>query len=438
MSTNRSLALLLALALAGCGSDETSTPEDASIADSASNDVSGDADTAVVDSGSSDSTPLDTGADTSVSDTSVSDTSDTSVADTSVSDTSVADTTVSDTSVTDTAVADADAGSDTRAEPAVVHAISGVTVSTLAGSSASGSTDGTGAGASFDNPVGIALDSSGMLVITEFDGGRVRKLTTAGASSTVATGILEPFGVAVTSTAIFFQTVADKTGVKGPTTGTIWRIVGSSAPEDFVTGLGRARGLAVLPDGRIALSDRLNNTISLLDTSTRSVTLLAGSGVAGYADGTGAAAQFSGPYGVGVLPDGSLVVADQNNHCLRKVTMAGVVTRFAGDRNPGMKDDTDKLAARFDSPAMLSVDGAGDVFLSDWSNHRIRRIAPSGVVETVAGDGTQGFADGAGTSAKFYGHEGIATTTDGKTLYVTDGNAGDGGAYHRIRRVTLP
>jgi sugar lactone lactonase YvrE len=394
------LAFLGAVSLtSGCGSDEAASPADATAADSA----------------------FDTA---------------TTTTDSAVADTTAGEETTPPLDASDAAVVDM--GPDTRGEPAIVHAIASVMVDTLAGSDMSGSAEGTGAAAKFDNPVGIAFDTTGALVVTEFDGGRVRRVTTTGATSLVGSGILEPFGIAATSAAIYFQTAANKLGMKTDTSGTIWRIVGSAAPEEVVTGLGRPRGIASLSDGRLVVTDRTKNTVSLLDPATKTLTLIAGSGAAGFADGTGAAANFSVPYGAAVLPDGSVVVADQSNHCIRKVTLAGVVTLFAGDRNPGMKDDADKLAARFDGPTGVAADASGNVYVSDLGNHRIRRISAAGAVETVAGDGTQGFADGAGATAKFFGQEGIASATDGKTLYVTDGNGGEGGPYHRIRRVTLP
>lgn len=389
------LASILLLTL-GCGSSETSSTADSSTAEIG-------ADTSLADSGGGDSGGTsDLGAD-----------------------------------AVDAGDVIVDMGPDTRSEPPVVNAIAGVTVDTLAGSSTSGSTEGTGAAALFNNPVGIAFDKAGALVVTEFDGGRVRKVTTAGVTSLIGSGILEPFGVTTTSTAVYFQTAANKAGMKTATSGTIWRIVGSATPEEAATGFNRPRGIASLADGRLVVSDRASSTVSLLDPATKAVTLIAGS-TPGFADGTGAAAKFNGPYGVAVLPDGSLVLADEGNHCIRKVTLAGVVTLFAGDRSPGMKDDTNKLAARFDGPTGVAVDGSGNVYVADRGNHRIRRISVTGAVETVAGDGSAGFLDGAGSTARFFGQEGVVATSDGKTLYVADGNGGDGGPYHRIRRIVIP
>jgi len=100
--------------------------------------------------------------------------------------------------------------------------------------------------------------------------------------------------------------------------------------------------------------------------------------------------------------------------------------------------DAPRTTSRFDAPKAVAVDAAGEVFVSDAGGHRIRRVAVDGTVETVAGDGIAGFPDGPGAQAEFYGQEGIAVSADGKTVWVTDGNNGDGAAHHRIRLITLP
>ena len=95
-------------------------------------------------------------------------------------------------------------------------------------------------------------------------------------------------------------------------------------------------------------------------------------------------------------------------------------------------------SAAFNAPRAVAADSAGNVYVSDIGNHVIRRISAACTVETAAGDGTAGFNDGVGTDAEFYGQEGIAVTPDGATVYVADGNGGDGSAYHRVRALTIP
>ncbi|MBX3203494.1 MAG: hypothetical protein KF764_00435 [Labilithrix sp.] len=341
----------------------------------------------------------------------------------------------------DAGATEADASEDapSRLEPPIVRPVPGTAVETVAGSSTKGSLDGAGAAAQFDNPVGVLVDPSGALLVTEYDGGRLRKIALDGQTSTLTTGLFEPFALVATDDAIYVQTDRDRNGGKGTDTGTIWKIaLTGGAPELVIESLGRPRGLARLADGRVVVSDRTRHTISILNPADRTLTPLAGSGAPGFVDGKGAAARFNEPYGTTVLPDGSILVADSRNHVIRRVTLDGDVTTFAGDGKPGMKDDADKRLARFDKPIDVAVDVAGNAFVSDRGNFRIRRIATSGSVETAAGDGTQGFADGVGTATRFYGQEQLDVTPDGKVIYVSDGNDGDGQPFHRIRRVAVP
>ena len=327
----------------------------------------------------------------------------------------------------------------TRLEPPIVTPAPDVMVETIAGSATGGAADGVGAAAQFDNPVGVFLDPSGAILVTEYDGGRLRKIPPSGPSVTLATGFLDSFALLATEDAIYVQTDRDRNGGKGPTTGTLWKVpLTGGVPEVFLESGGRPRGLARLLDGRVVMTDRERHVVSILNLADGVVTPLAGSGTAGFVNGRGAEAQFNDPYGVAVLPDGSVLVADAANNVIRKVTLEGDVSSFAGDGYPGMKDDPDKQRARFDFPQDLAVDAAGNVYVTDLLNHRIRRITSTGGVETVAGDGTQGYADGPGATAKFFGQEQIDISPDGKTLYVSDGNRGEGEAYHRIRKITFP
>ena len=157
------------------------------------------------------------------------------------------------------------------------------------------------------------------------------------------------------------------------------------------------------------------------------VTTLAGSGTAGSADGTGTAAQFSGPRGVAVDSSGNVYVADTLNNRIRKITPEGVVSTLAGTATPGHVD-TRGTEAKFNFPERVAVDSSGNVYVADTNNHRIRKITPEGEVTTLAGS-TRGFADGAGTKAWFDEPIGVAVDSSGN-VYVAD-------SYnHRIRKIT--
>lgn len=313
-------------------------------------------------------------------------------------------------------------------------------VSTLAGSAGAGAVDGLGRMARFMNPVNVALDAQGAVFVADFDNHLVRKITPAGVVSTIVNQALFqlPFGITVTpSGLVFVQTDDNDSGAHGGNTGTIWRVDLATGMATVVArDLGRPRGLGALPNGRLLLSDVNRHIVSLLDPDTGLVTLLAGTdGTPGFQDGTGAAVRFNRPYGVTVMPNGDILVADQNNHRIRHITLTGVVTTYAGDGTPGLLDG-DRLQAQFDSPQALAADAAGNVFVSDNGNHRIRFIGASGGVSTVAGNGVPFFHDGPGPQAEFFGQEGVAVSPDGSRLYVADGTGGlSGEPFNRVRLV---
>jgi sugar lactone lactonase YvrE len=321
--------------------------------------------------------------------------------------------------------------------------VANVTVSTLAGGATPGTTDGPSGVGQLSNPVSVAIEAAGTLVISDFDSDHLRRAVVAdGALSTLTaqSDFARPFGVVVASGRLYAQTDNSPSGTHSSTSGTIWRIDDVSGMATAVgTDLGRPRGVAALSDGRLALADYQNQRVRVFDPGSGAVADLAGmQGCPGSASGTGSGARFVQPLGIAVLAGDRIIVADRGAHVLREISLAGVVTTFAGDGGTGTIDGP-RASARFSAPAALAADAAGDVFVSDSGAHRIRRITADGTVTTVAGDGTGGFMDGPGSAARFYGQEGIAVSPDGATIYVADGTAGDDspGPYHRIRKITI-
>ncbi|MGB8298680.1 MAG: hypothetical protein WCG85_24910, partial [Polyangia bacterium] len=162
------------------------------------------------------------------------------------------------------------------------------------------------------------------------------------------------------------------------------------------------------------------------------VTTLAGTPrIPGMRNGTGSDAQFNSPAGLAVDGTGNLFVADSDNYAIRKVVIAtGEVTTLAGSGASGSADGTG-TAAQFGSLGGLAFDGAGNLFVGDSDNYKIRKVViATRTVTTFAGSGAPGSADGSGTAAQFYYPFGIAS--DGASnLYVAD--------YwnHTIRKIVI-
>ncbi|MBI4884482.1 MAG: hypothetical protein HY826_10570 [Actinobacteria bacterium] len=260
-------------------------------------------------------------------------------------------------------------------------------VTTLAGST-SGSADGTGAAAQFFTPRGVAVDTAGNVYVADTNNHRIRKITAAGVVTTLAGSTSGP---------------ADGTGAAAQ----------FSSP----------RGVAVDTAGNVYVADTGNHRIRKV-TAAGVVTTLAGS-TAGFADGTGAAAQFSVPSGVAVDTAGNVYVADTSNHRIRKVTAAGVVTTLAGSTS-GSADGTG-AAAQFSFPFGVAVDTAGNVYVADSINNLIRKVTAAGVVTTLAGS-TFGYLDGIGAAAQFSTPTGVAVDAAGN-IYVADSD------NNRIRKI---
>jgi sugar lactone lactonase YvrE len=338
------------------------------------------------------------------------------------------------------------AGATTPATPASmpdsVSFLASVTVATVAGGATSGTTDGAFGVGLLNNPVSVAIEASGSIVVSDFDNDRLRRMGAADgtlSTLTMQANFLRPFGLVAAGGTLYAQTDDNPDGQRSPTSGTIWRIGATGAATVAGANLGRPRSFAALSDGSLALADYQNQRIRIFDPASGAVSDLAGApGCPGSANGTGGGARFTEPRALTVLAGDRIIVADRGAHILREVSRAGVVTTFAGDGAAGTIDGPG-AGARFNQPSALAADAAGDVFVSDSGAHRIRRIAADGTVTTVAGDGGGGFRDGPGAMAEFYGQEGIAVSSDGATIYVADGTQGDEppGPYHRIRKITI-
>jgi predicted Zn-dependent protease len=264
-------------------------------------------------------------------------------------------------------------------------------VTTLSGgSSTSNSATLTVAKAFFPFPVGLVVDASGNLYVTDTSTDTVQK--------------------------IFAGSVTTFAGTSGQT--------GTADGSGSVALFNDPTGIFTAADGTLSVTDNANATIRRI-TSAGVVTTLAGSTVnRGNNDGTGTAATFSSPIGIGQDAGGNLYVADATNNTIRKISSTGVVTTFAGSAGIAGSVDGIGTAARFNHPTGIAVDASGNVYVSDSTNNTIRKITSSGAVSTLAGlAGVMGAADGTGTGALFNNPGGLAVDASGNIYLADTGNS---------------
>ncbi len=327
-------------------------------------------------------------------------------------------------------------------------------VSTLAGrAQAPGTTNGTGAGARFRNPWGIATDGTNVYV-TEQGSHTIRKIVISTKAVTTLAGLAgqsgsadgigstarfnSPLGAATDATYVYIADTNNHTIRQVEiATGSVTTLAGAAGQSGASDGsFGEARfsqPLGIATDGaRIYVGDFGNTALRQLEISMRAVSTLAGSpGQPGSTDGTRIEARFRALFALAT--DGTnLFAADGGfNGTVRKAVLStGVVTTLAGlAGQPGSADGTGGTA-RFSDPSGLATDGI-NLYVADKMNHTVRQISrAAGTVTTLAGlAGEPGSADGIGAGARFNQPTGLAT--DGIYVYVTDlGNS-------TIRRVVI-
>ena len=302
----------------------------------------------------------------------------------------------------------------------ITFIISDYQVSTFTGSGVGGLLDNVGTAAKFSYPEGIAKDNSGNLYVADQYNRSVRKITPSGLVSTVATFAnpsSTPNGLAVDASGNIYVTERDIN---------IIRKISSSGVISDLTGTGLFNyplDVAVDAAGNVFVTDWGNRRIRKV-TPAGVVTTFAGSDTSLTYDGTGLGSRFIGPRGITIDAAGNLYVTDYSK--IRKITPTGVVSTIAGS-NAGYADGP-ALSAMFFNPKGIAIDASGNIFIAD--KVKIRKLTTDGFVITIAGTGNYGFANGPGSMAEFDYAEGLVVDASGNIFIADNTN-------NRIRKITF-
>ena len=338
-----------------------------------------------------------------------------------------------------------------------IRKVSNGVITTVAGNGTMGFSGDTGPATSAElyTPGAVAVDAAGNLYIADPGTQRIRKVangvitTVAGNGTSTFSGDNGPatsaqleflFGVAVDSAgALYFADSQYNDRVRKVSNGVITTVAGNGAlglsgdnGPAINAQLGQPEGVAVDSAGNLYIADLLNNRVRKVSNGV--VTTVAGNGTyygtSGFSgdDGPAISAQLNRPYGVAVDSAGDLYIADTGNHRIRKVS-DGVITTVAGNGTAGFSGDNGAAtSAQLNFPEGVAVDSAGNLYIADRGNNRIRKVT-NGVITTVAGNGTFGFSgdNGPATSAELILPSALAVDSAGN-LYIVD--------WVRIRKVT--
>ncbi len=276
-------------------------------------------------------------------------------------------------------------------------------ISTVAGNGSFGFSgdDGVATSASLYYPTHVAVDASGNLYIADQGNNRIRKVSPSGIISTVAGNGSAGFS-----------------GDGGLAT---------------AASLYRPQGVAVDALGNLYIADISNQRIRKVNTSGI-ISTVAGIGSFGFSGdgGSATAASLHNPSGVAVDASGNLYIADYSNYRIRKVNTSGIISTVAGNSSYGFSGDGGSAtAARLNNPIGVAVDASGNLYIADENNNRIRKVSPSGIISTVAGNGISGFSGdgGAATAASLNYPRGVVVDGSGN-LYIADKD------NYRIRKVS--
>lgn len=309
-----------------------------------------------------------------------------------------------------------------------------------------------------NRPREIFVAPDGSVIFSDEENARIRKLRTDGVVETIAgTGVEGAWGdggpakeaaiskargvtVAADGT-IYFADTWNHCIRKISPEGTIDRVCGTGAEGyngdgilALQTAINRPNDVALGPDGLLYFCDLRNHRIRRIRENGR-VETVAGNGEESFSGDGGPAIQaaLNSPSGIAFGPDGSLYIADEDNHRIRRVS-GGTIVTVVGLGQTGLgADDVPPLEARMDHPRDVAVGADGTIFITDTINHRIAMVRPGGRFRVLAGNGVAAFSGDGGPApqARLNEPRGVAVDSKGIVFVCDTGN-------HAIRKISLP
>jgi hypothetical protein len=272
------------------------------------------------------------------------------------------------------------------------------------------------------NPRAVAVDGKGTLYVVDVGVEKVFKITKGGEVTTAegTAGIAAPISVWVGKDGSLALADLDDNAVF------IVSPRGEAKQVGKATGAGATAapaGAVIDSKGNVFVADNRNATVIKITPGGESSVFAGKADQTGNADGAGETARFAAPRGLAIDGKDNLYVADVGDSNVRKITPEGVVTTLAGGDGGGSDDGTGK-AAKFAAPRGLAADKEGTVYVADTDNHTVRKVTAAGVVTTIGGKaGDAGSADGAAAASRFNSPRGVAVD-DAGNVYVADSENG--------------
>jgi sugar lactone lactonase YvrE len=330
-------------------------------------------------------------------------------------------------------------------------------ITTIAGTGTSGFSGDSGAAVSAElhYPYRIAKDLSGNIYFSDMQNNRIRKIDASGIISTLAGNgtagfsgdngpalsaeLNSPSGIAVDATGTVYFTDYNNNRVRKISTGGIISTVAGTNVQGYsgdgnsagLAELNGPRGIAIDAAGNLYIADSGNNRVRKISANGIIYTV-AGNGNAGFSGDGGQAmfAELAYPKGIAIDNAGNLFIADCNNQRIRKVTPAGIISTVAGNGNSGPPvNGILATNSNFDLPSDVATDNNGNIFIDDYFNGCIRKVDASGIITTIAGGGTSTADNITATTADLHYPMGICLDNSGN-LMIAEAHR------NRLRKVT--